>query len=134
MPASEMTIGKMMKRVEKSLTPRDKKILTVLMTYPEGRTRLQMVMHVYGRGVKDVAGSSEDREIRRRIALMRLQGIPILATSHKAGYRLEATKEGAAQMAKEFTARAKKELQQAAATRKMWRLPAQEVAIQERLV
>jgi DNA-binding winged helix-turn-helix (wHTH) protein len=134
MNAQDMTLGKLMTRIEKKLTPRDKKILTVLMTYPEGRTRQQMVKHVYDRAVKDVAGSTEDREIRRRIFEMRMIGIPIFSTSHRAGYKLDATKEGAALMAKEFSSRAKKALDVAKATRKMWLLPAQEVAIQERLV
>jgi len=58
--------------------------------YPEGRTRQQLVMDLYGESVQvNINNDTRDRGVRRAIENMRKRDIPIFSTSGSAGYRLE---------------------------------------------
>jgi gamma-glutamyl-gamma-aminobutyrate hydrolase PuuD len=58
--------------------------------YPEGRTRRQLVLDVYGEEASEnINNDTRDRGIRMAISKMRKRNIPVFATSGGSGYRLE---------------------------------------------
>lgn len=59
-------------------------------SYPEGRTRQQLVFDVYGvQADVNINNDTRDRSIREAISRMRKRDIPIFSTSGAAGYRLD---------------------------------------------
>jgi hypothetical protein len=58
--------------------------------YPEGRTRRQLVLYVFGENAQEnINNDKHDRAIRMAIHNMRLRDIPIFSDSGHSGYRLE---------------------------------------------
>lgn len=77
------------------LTTLARSVFGLLKRIPGGCTRLQLIEYCYGpeaaskAAKRGLSNSEEDRKIREAIEFMRDNMIPIVATSGRAGYRLE---------------------------------------------
>lgn len=111
-----------LKDIESEMTPLQALVVDLLKRHPKGRTRRELVRGVYGKRVENIANSSEDRKIRLAIVELRKKCVPIVASSGKAGYRLDPSKEGAEQLAAWYESFAKKGLAMSRVIRKRWGL------------
>lgn len=104
-PVYELVMGEW----EQELEDIEKKIFQALKkAYPEGRTRRELICDVFGHVVSDnddLNNSGMDRKIRKTIAKMFDDLIPIVSSSGAAGYRLELGEKPIRQMISELQRR-----------------------------
>lgn len=89
----------------------ERKIFDALTANPDGLTRRELIFVIYGvrfLPFEDLGSSKYDRKIRLAIASMQERLVPIVSSSGKAGYKLDASKETAEKMAIEMESRAAK--------------------------
>lgn len=82
---------KLLQEWEANMDTLEARVFSILrQAYPNGRTREQLVMDVYGEfSQTNINNDTRDRGIRKAISNMRRRDIPIFSTSGEAGYRLE---------------------------------------------
>ncbi len=70
-------------------------------------TKQDLIWNVFGVWIekRDLINSTEDRQIRDKIAELQLDGYPIIASSGKPGYRLDPNREEIEEFCKELEAR-----------------------------
>jgi hypothetical protein len=70
-------------------------------------TKQDLIWNVFGKWIekRDLIYCTEDRQIRDVIALLQLEGYPIIASSGKPGYRLDPDREEIETFCKELDAR-----------------------------
>ena len=87
----KQTYTKLLKEWEATMDTLEARVFSILrQAYPEGRTRQQLVMDVYGELTQaNINNDTHDRTIRKAISNMRLRDIPIFSTSGASGYRLD---------------------------------------------
>lgn len=97
--------------LEVELSKLERDVFEALSLNPDGLTRRQLVREVYGYTVmptEDLGNNADDRKIRIAISSMQQRLVPIVSSSGKAGYRLDASRETAEKMAVEMESRAAK--------------------------
>jgi hypothetical protein len=101
-PVYELVMGEW----EQELEDIEKKIFQALKrAYPEGRTRRALIFDVYNAVVpddEDLNNNARDRKIRKTIAKMFDDLIPIVSSSGAAGYRLDLSEETIRSMINEW--------------------------------
>jgi DNA invertase Pin-like site-specific DNA recombinase len=101
-PVYELVMGEW----EQELEDIEKKIFQALKrAYPEGRTRRELIRDVYGSLVPDdvdLNNNANDRKIRKTIAKMFDDLIPIVSSSGAAGYRLDLSEQTIRSMINEW--------------------------------
>jgi hypothetical protein len=101
-PVYELVMGEW----ERELEDIEKKIFKALKNaYPGGRTRRELICDVFGHVIPDnddLNNSGEDRKIRKTIAKMFDDLIPIVSSSGAAGYRLDLSEETIRSMINEW--------------------------------
>jgi len=88
------------------LSELERKVLDALLKAPDGITRRGLVQAIYGVEVqRNLSNDPHDRKIRKAIERMRECLIPIIASSGKAGYRLDTSPETIQNMLAELESR-----------------------------
>lgn len=87
------------------LTDLQRSIYQLLKTTPDGLTRQELVLKIYGYLPLNVNGNSDDRKIRKAIERMRQRLFPIVSTSSKPGYRLDVSRDAVTKMLAELNSR-----------------------------
>jgi hypothetical protein len=104
-PTYELILGEW----EKELEDLERKIFQALRSaYPDGLTRRELIFSVYGVLVhkdEDLNNNAMDRKIRKTIAAMFDNLIPVVSSSGSAGYRLELDPETIRKMIQELKRR-----------------------------
>lgn len=84
-------------------------IFDALRRNPEGLSRQELIRIVYGENRSATYNNdTADRKIRKTIESLRNKGVPILSSSGKAGYRLDASEEAKEEMIAELMSRRNK--------------------------
>ena len=105
------------------LTELQRSLFGLLKAHPEGLTRQELVMKIYGYWPTDVNGNSDDRKIRKAVERMRQRLFPIVSTSSKPGYRLDTSREAVNKMIAELIHRKAKLDGQIHAAAKFYEIP-----------
>jgi hypothetical protein len=88
------------------LTKIEQAIVDVLLEHPEGRTRQQLVMDVFGVPARpNINNDTSDRKNREAIASLFDKGYPILSNSGEAGYRMDWNEDAIRPMVAEWESR-----------------------------
>jgi len=88
------------------LSELERKVLDALLKAPDGITRRGLVQAIYGvEAQRNLSNDPHDRKIRKAIERMRECLIPIVASSGKAGYRLDTSPEVIQNMLAELESR-----------------------------
>jgi hypothetical protein len=93
------------------LTELEQKVLDLLGANPDGLTRYELLEHIFGPGSRYVAekrglaNSTDDRKIREAIESLRNNGVPVVSSSGKPGYRLDTSPEAVGAMIAEWQSR-----------------------------
>lgn len=93
------------------LSDLEQKVLDLLSVHPEGLTRYELLEMVFGPGARylaekrGLANCTEDRKIREAIESLRNNGVPVVSSSGKAGYRLDTSAEAVGSMIAEWQSR-----------------------------
>jgi hypothetical protein len=88
------------------LTKIEQTIVDVLLEHPEGRTRQQLVMDVFGVPARpNINNDTRDRKNREAIASLFDKGYPILSNSGEAGYRMDWNEDSILPMIAEWESR-----------------------------
>jgi hypothetical protein len=89
----------------------ERQVLDLLRLNPDGMTRYEFLLNIYGPGfayhakARGLANSTEDRKIREAIAALREKGICIVSSSGESGYRLDTSPEAVRAMINEWQSR-----------------------------
>lgn len=105
------------------LTKLQRQVFELLRDNPDGLDRFQLVHHIYGYIPLKIDGNTHDRKVRKAIEKLRSRNFPIVSTSRRPGYRLDASKEAAEKMLAELHSRIKHMQEQAEAVSKFWKIP-----------
>ena len=82
------------------------KIFEALLQAPKGITRKGLIRIVFGEEPQaNLGNDTHDRKIRKAIESLRNRGIPIVSTSGKAGYKLDADSKNIECMIREWESR-----------------------------
>jgi hypothetical protein len=93
------------------LTELEQKVLDNLGASPEGLTRYELLERIFGPGSRYIAekrglaNSGDDRKIREAIESLRNNGVPVVSSSGKPGYRLDTSPEAVGSMIAEWQSR-----------------------------
>lgn len=87
------------------LTKLERQVFELLRDNPDGLDRYQLIYQIYGYLPRSLAGSTDDRKIRKTIERLRRRLYPIVSTSGRPGYRLDVSKEAAEKMLAELRSR-----------------------------
>lgn len=115
-----------LEELQVELSALEQKIFHALQQHPDGLTRRDLIYAIYGYmlgQLDDLGSNKHDRKIRLAIANMQDRLVPIVSSSGKAGYRLDAGKETAERMALEMESRAAKLQDKARRIRKFHSIP-----------
>lgn len=105
------------------LTELQREIYDLLKNTPEGLTRHEFVLRLYGYIPLNINDNKHDRKIRKAIETLRLRLFPILSTSSRAGYRLDVSREGVLKMLAELKSRRDHIQEQINAAAKFYDIP-----------
>jgi len=106
------------------LSELERKVLDALLKAPDGITRRGLVQAIYGVEVqRNLSNDPHDRKIRKAIERMRECLIPIIASSGKAGYRLDTSPETIQNMLAELESRIAHLKQRLEEVRQIYDLP-----------
>jgi|GEM_PF-1190170 len=89
----------------------EQKVLELLSVNPDGLTRYELLELVFSPGARylaekrGLANSTEDRKIREAIESLRNNGVPVVSSSGKPGYRLDTSPEAVGSMIAEWQSR-----------------------------
>jgi len=101
----------------------ERQVFVFLKDNPEGASRHQLVMHIYGYCPQALEGNTDDRKIRKAIQRLRERLVPIVSTSGQPGYRLDISREGVDRMLAELRSKKKLLEQQIESTLKFYEIP-----------
>lgn len=101
----------------------ERRVFEILKANPGGVTRSELVYLVYGARVQDLAGSTQDRKIRKAIESLRGRLVPIVSSSGEAGYRLDTSREAIEKMMSEWRSRIERLQERLNAAAKFYRMP-----------
>jgi DNA-binding winged helix-turn-helix (wHTH) protein len=102
----------------------ERKVLEVLLKAPGGITRRGLIQAIYGvEAQRNLSNDPHDRKIRKAIERMRECLIPIVASSGKAGYRLDTSPEVIQNMIMEMESRIAHLKQRLEEVRQIYDLP-----------
>jgi len=106
------------------LSELERKVLDALLKAPDGITRRGLVQAIYGvEAQRNLSNDPHDRKIRKAIERMRECLIPIIASSGKAGYRLDTSPETIQNMLAELESRIAHLKQRLEEVRQIYDLP-----------
>lgn len=100
-----------------------KQVFELLRDNPDGLDRYQLVGRIFGYMPEKIGGNTDDRKIRKAIERLRQRLFPIISTSGKAGYRLDASRESVEKMIRELQSRQAHIQQQIEAASKFYDIP-----------
>lgn len=89
----------------------ERQVLENLTKNPQGLTRYELIETIFGpvyrynAEERGLANSTEDRKIREAIESLRNNGVPVVSSSGKAGYRLDTSPEAVDAMISEWQSR-----------------------------
>lgn len=87
----------------------ERAIFEALKRNPDGLSRQELIRIIYGENRSATHNNdTADRKIRKAIESLRNKGVPILSSSGKAGYRLDASEEAKNEMIAELMSRRNK--------------------------
>ena len=97
----------MLEELQSEINEFERRVFEALRKHPHGLTRPQLVAIVYRERQADITSNNDrkDRKVRKAIQSLREQGVPIISSSGRAGYRLDASPEGKAAMLSDLTSR-----------------------------
>lgn len=93
------------------LSELERKVLGLLNKHRDGLTRFELLEHVFGPGSRylaekrGLANSTDDRKVRETIESLRNNGVPVVSSSGKPGYRLDTSPEAINSMIAEWQSR-----------------------------
>lgn len=114
---------------EDQLNERQREIFNLLKAYPAGLTRHQLVEKLEGYVPVDINNDPADRRNRKAIELMRNRLFPIVADSHKAGYKLDTSREAVVRMLDSLQSRKQKLERTINAVAKFYDIPVEYVPV-----
>lgn len=85
----------------------ERRVFQALREHPEGMRRPQLVAYVFRqtRSSRTINNDTQDRKVRKAIESLRLKGVPIISTSGRPGYRLDASEKAKREMMAELISR-----------------------------
>ncbi len=87
------------------LSALQRKCFELLKAHPEGLTRQEFVLEIFGYRPVNVAGDTNDRKVRKALEALRGRLFPIVSTSARAGYRLDTSRDAVMGMVREWMSR-----------------------------
>ena len=105
------------------LTDLQRKIYDLLKENPDGYSRQELVLRIYGYYTENLADDHNDRKIRKAIEKLRQRLFPILSTSARPGYRLDTSREAVLKMIAELQGRKNHIQAQINAAAKFYEIP-----------
>jgi hypothetical protein len=105
------------------MTILQKQIYELLKEHPQGLTRQDLILSIFGYWPESIDGNKDDRKIRKAIERMRRRLFPIISTSGKPGYRLDVSRPAVEKMLAELISRKTHIEQQIEAASKFYQIP-----------
>lgn len=104
------------------LTELQRKVYQLLRDNPDGLTRYELVLRIYGYMPLKI-DNTDDRKIRIAIQKLRQRLFPIISTSGQPGYRLDVSREAVHKMIRELRSRRDRINEQIEAASKFYEIP-----------
>ena len=98
-------------------------VYNLLKQNPEGLTRQELVLKIYGYRPERLEACTDDRKIRKAIEGLRQRLFPIVSTSSQPGYRLDFSRQAVAKMLGELQSRRDHIQEQINSAAKFYQLP-----------
>lgn len=114
---------RLLQELEGELDDLERQIFTLLKEHPAGLSRQELVMRIKGYWPEKLDGNTDDRKNRKAIQRLRERLFPIVSTSGKPGYRLDASREGVGRMLTELRSKQALLEKQIEATLKFYEIP-----------
>ena len=97
----------MLAELQGEMSDLERRVFDALRVNPEGLTRQELIAVVYrGTGIAlNLSNDRRDRKIRKAIQSLRGKGVPIISSSGRAGYKLDASPAGIQTMLNDLTSR-----------------------------
>ena len=98
-------------------------VYNLLKQNPEGLTRQELVLKIYGYRPVRLEACADDRKIRKAIEKLRQRLFPIVSTSSQPGYRLDFSRQAVAKMLGELQSRRDHIQEQINSAAKFYQMP-----------